>query len=154
AGPHDRFHRSGVEKSVLDEALVDVNANDLAEGDEARGGLAVDIVEPDGPQPFAFQGTWRGLDTRGFDQQRRSGFQACRFHLVHARREGPRRLLYRFAQVPNCKVADEFAGLLDKGDRVLSTVAGEHHHWRIARNAVEKRVRGEIDLALQTHRRD
>src|SRR5262245_9667545 len=46
AGPHDRFHRSGVEKSVLDEALVDVNANDLAEGDEARGGLAVDIVEP------------------------------------------------------------------------------------------------------------
>ena len=43
AGTHDRFHRGGVEQAVLDEALIDVNANDLAEGDEARGGLAIDV---------------------------------------------------------------------------------------------------------------
>src|SRR5215510_4347200 len=76
AGTHDRSHCGGVDQAVLDEALIDVNANHLAESDEARSGLAVDIVEPDGPQPFAFQGTWRRLDAGWLDQQRGSRFQA------------------------------------------------------------------------------
>src|SRR5262249_41417517 len=36
----------------------------------------------------------------------------------------------------------------------LAAVAGEHNHGRIARNAVEERIRSEIDLAFRAHRRD
>src|SRR5215470_18843551 len=104
AGAHDGSHCSGVEQPVLDETLIDVNANHLAEGDEARGWVAVNIIEPDGPQPLAFQGTWSGLDARRLDQQRGGGLETCRCHFVHAARKSPRGLFYRVAQVPDRKV--------------------------------------------------
>src|SRR5262249_13750873 len=151
AGAHDRLHRSSVEQPIPDEAFIDVYTDDLAKGDEARGGIAVDIIEPDSPEPFALQGAGRGPDARRLDQPRRGGLQADRFHLVHTAREGPSGLLHSLAQIPDRQVADELAGLLNEGDRVLAAVAGEHHHRRIARNTVEERVRGEVDLALGAH---
>jgi len=45
--------------------LVDVNADDLAEGDEPWRGIAVNVVQPDGVQPFAFQRAGRGFDRGG-----------------------------------------------------------------------------------------
>src|SRR5262245_32945630 len=89
AGAHDRLHGSSVEQAVLDEAFIDVNPDDLTEDDEAPSGLAVDVVEPQGLQPFAFQRAWTGFDARRFHQQRRSGFETDRFHLVAAAWKGP-----------------------------------------------------------------
>jgi hypothetical protein len=44
ASTRDRFHRCGVEQPVFDEALVNMNADDLTERDESRSGIAVNVV--------------------------------------------------------------------------------------------------------------
>ena len=50
----DRLYRGCIEETVLDEMLVDMNANDLTEGDESRCGFTVNILEPNSLQPPAF----------------------------------------------------------------------------------------------------
>src|SRR5262245_32156937 len=55
------------------------------------------------------------------------------------------------AQIPNGKVAYELLGLLDEVDRVFPAITREHHHRRVARNAVEERVGREIDFTGHAH---
>jgi len=51
----DRLHRGCVEEAVLDEMLVNMNADDLTESDESRCGFTVNILEPNSLEPLAFQ---------------------------------------------------------------------------------------------------
>src|SRR5258706_7511351 len=59
AGARDRPHRGGVELAVLDEIVVDINADHLSEHDVTLGHVAAEIRQAHGLQPFAFEGAMR-----------------------------------------------------------------------------------------------
>ena len=105
-------------------------------------------------QQLAFERAGRGGDARRLDEAARRGLKAGLFHLVGAARHRRRGHVHRLAQIPGRKAADEFAGLLDEGDRILVAFAGEHHHRRAAVDAVEIGIGREIDLAGFAHRGD
>ncbi len=43
-GTRDRLHRSRIEQAIFDEALINVDANDLTKGNETRGGISMDVL--------------------------------------------------------------------------------------------------------------
>jgi hypothetical protein len=55
AGSCDRSHGGRVDEAVPDEPIVDVNPDDLPEGDVGINLCAIDIAEPDRLQSSAFQ---------------------------------------------------------------------------------------------------
>ena len=55
------------------------------------------------------------------------------------------------SQIPDCEIANEFSGFLDKVDRVFAAIAREHDHRRIGGDAIKVRIGREIDVALQVN---
>src|SRR5580704_1564795 len=84
----DRLHCAGIEEAVLNETLVDVNADHLTEGNEPWGGIAVDILELDRLQPLAFQRAWRSFHAWRLDQNRGRRLEAHDLHFVYAAGKG------------------------------------------------------------------
>src|SRR5262249_58866362 len=61
AAARDRPHGGSIEPAVLDEAVVDVDADDLAECDMPMRGLPIKVIEVDDLQELAFERTGRSL---------------------------------------------------------------------------------------------
>jgi hypothetical protein len=55
AGSCDRSHSGRVNEPALDEPIVDVDTEDLPEGDVGINLRAIDVAEPNRLQPSAFQ---------------------------------------------------------------------------------------------------
>src|SRR5690242_7953017 len=64
AAAGDRLHRGGVEPAVLDEGVVDIDPDDVAEHHVAVHLAAFEVVKADRLDPLALQRTGRGRDTR------------------------------------------------------------------------------------------
>ena len=147
----ERLQRRGVEATILDEAVVDVDADHLSEHDETVGRFSVQVLEIDDLQELAFERAGRGGDARRPDQPRGGGSEPRLLHLVHAARKLRRGFHHRGAEVIGCEIADELPGLFDEDQRVLGPFAREQHDRRSIGDSVEERVGREIDLTVRAH---
>src|SRR5215208_2928669 len=138
AAARDRLHRSSVEPAVLDEEVIDVDADHLPEYDVTVGCPSIEIAQRDDLQKLTFERTRRCGDSRRAHQARRRWHEPGFFHFVDAARERNSRRDHGVAQVENCQAANELLCLLDKGQRVLASFAGEQHdRWSIG-DSIEK----------------
>src|SRR5690242_16981604 len=119
AAARDRAHRGGIEAAILDEAIVDVDADHLSERDVAMRRLAIEILEIDDLQKLAFQRTGRRFDARGPYEPRGHRLESGLDHLIDAARIGDAGGDDRSNQVEDRQIADEFLGLRDEGERIL-----------------------------------
>ena len=132
----ERLHRRGVETAVLDEAVVDVDADHLSEHDETVGRFSVQILEIDDLQELAFERAGRGGDARRPDQPRGGGSEPRLLHLVHAARKLRRGLHHRGAQVDRSRDCRRTPWSVRR--RPASPWA---LRWRTARSAEHRRRR-------------
>src|ERR1700693_3728856 len=83
----DRLLPRRGEPAVLDEAVIDVDADDLSERHIALRGMAVEIAQIDDLQEPAFKRAWRGGNPRRPHQARGRGIKARLDHLIDPARK-------------------------------------------------------------------
>src|SRR5258707_11190592 len=105
AGTHDRPHGTGVEQSVTNETLVDMDSDNLTEYHMAVGWTAIIVGEGDGLHPLALKCARRCRDPRRLDEPRRRRRQPAFFHFIDAARKRCRGLIDLLAQFVGREIA-------------------------------------------------
>ena len=145
AAARERLGGGGVETAVLDERLVDMERDHLADDEVIVERLSPAVLELHDLANLAFEVRVRLRNARRLHEPARRHRQAGIFELALAARQRRRSFAHRPHQVVAGEIGDEFAALRREGGRILEAFAGESDNRRDGRKRVEEAVGRQID---------
>ena len=138
----------GLVDTVLDQRLVDVNGNHLAQCQPGFSFLAIGAFELNDFRQLAFERDAAFADARRLDDAARHLRQSGKCEFINLMRHRCGRGVHCLRDVHGGKIPDEFAGLLDITDGVLPGRTGESDQRRMIIERIEEAVGRQIDVAL------
>src|ERR1700731_1542513 len=154
AGADDRVRQRGLVDTVLDEGLVDVDGDDLAERKPGLRLAAVGALQLNDLRQLAFEGDRAFRDPGHVDQPARRRGQSGDAEFADVVGDVRRSGIHLLRQVHGGEIPDEFFRLLDILDAVLPGSRGKADDRRMVAKAVKETVGREIDIALGVTRRN
>src|SRR5690349_3428949 len=154
AGADDRTGEPGLVDAILDEGLVDVHGDDLAEGHPGLRFLAVGALQLEDLRHLALESDRAFRDPGHVDELAGDRRETSELELIDIAGDVGRGRVHLLRQVHGGEIPDELAGILDIAGAILPVGGGEADDRRHVAEGVEKAVRRQIDVAAAVARRD
>src|SRR5258708_4380209 len=154
AGADDRAGKPGLVDAVPDHGLVDMDGDDLTQGQPGRRLLAIGALQLNDLRQLALERHRAFRHPRHVDELAGHRGQPGDLELADVMGDVGGGCVHLFRQVHGGEIPDELAALLDIGDGILPGGRGKTDDGRVIAEAVEEAVGRQIDIALGVARRD